>query len=1020
MVHESLRLSMLNQLLSLLKGLGTPVADWWQAEYEAAQQVASVSGQAALQQLALVLILALAKQGSCYQALRLFRALDHVTPSQAYELQPVGGGMTINLTSTQRKTATGLALAEALVARKRIEEADEVISKLVGEPSHGPLYLRYLITALSIKSALGNLTAVEQLGPAYVRVWKPEAEQISGRNSRRRLHQRQPASLTYARARIEALAVSGNLAEAEHVFRSALEGLPKERSPLQRYAVADLYAEMMKAQVAVDSLEVAQVLFDELLATDGPSMADQRHFNFLLQGYATRADLGRCTEVIEEMTRIGLPPDFHVYGNACMAFGNIQEPESILNVIEMVMRRGWEPGRELWNMLLDGYVEVGDWPRASRLLAFLESEDSRREREADGVTKGIVLKALVLSGAPTDEVVESFKAMYNERAGTGPADTRAYTLLLQSVCDSGMMDLAEAIFFSLKEHAPSGVEPNVFMYGIMICAFLRLGKKSLAQFYFEDMRQYGLRPNSIIYAMVTAAYARSSGSALAPDGDGPARDGVELAREMVKKFKEEMAADGLTFDERPPTSPELGISRETDRVPSRRRRVMMYDLPSVRQQASHRLLAPIIQSYVKTARPAKALEVVKELVESFGPARRARASGEMVELDVYTMLLDGYRRAGDPEGASEIWRRIFEEAVASEGSGGRRHTERDRLLGAVAGLAGLKEVPRHPTHRAKNHVLCLPLSIYTDTLASHGFHEEVSEAWEAVQEAGFAFDPANFNHLCIASLKSGKADLAWAIVEHVLLAEDHGSSLGVEGGGGEKSDWPGFLRAGVVRRGLRDGVGGKGEETQRLETEGPIRPPNRTSVRKAQRFDDEPAARNALESLLNSLRSPTGRGEGISWTSSSSSPSLEEKIGNRRSGGGRWSDQVEAMGRARRMLGWKPYGKVLRMLHGSMWRKCSDLIVLERRRERRRDEDEEVKVGLILNDYRKRYPKTMLEVLRFAIDLDRRGIGVGGSGGSGIGGSGSGKMIYDDQWIDWALRDFVVRVIARTTELMGS
>ncbi|EGG07079.1 uncharacterized protein MELLADRAFT_85991 [Melampsora larici-populina 98AG31] len=1065
MVREPVRIFMLNQFLKLLNSLDLPPSDWWESQFLSLSE-AQLNHSFNLQQLerlGLTIITALSKQGSSYQALRLFRTLHLLLPPIPSHPFLSDDGDPSNPTSSICKAATGLILAEALFAKKRIDEADEVIRKLPRNSSHGLIHQRYLLTALSIKSVIGDLEAVDLLGKDYMKVWNAEdLREVNARNQRRRTLQRQPASLTYARARIQALSVNGKLNEAEELFRLTIEQTDKLQSltSFHEYGLADLYAEMMKAHVEVDGLEAAHVLLDELLL-NRPRIVDQRHFNLLLQGYATRTDLSGCIKILEEMIQRKVSADLHLYGNLCLMFSNVHEPASVLRVIEIVMERGWAPSRELWNILLDCYVEGGDWLRASKLLAFVESEDRRRQKEPDAVTKGIVLKALVLSGAPTDEVVETFKAMYNERTGGGLADTRAYTLLLQSVCDSGMMDLAEAIFFSLKEHAPAGVEPNVFMYGIMICAFLRLGKKSLAQFYFQDMRQYGLRPNSIIYSMITAAYARSSGSPTpSPNtplddtsqttptldeepASGLAKDGVSLAREMVEKFKREMAADGLSLETEQDTklgeTQDLGLTRSSPQSHRRRRRLVAYDMPSVRQQASHRLLAPIIQSYVKLARPAKALEVVKELVESLeNETKGSRKKGRgLIELDVYTMLLDGYRRANDPMGVMEIWERIFKEAKATSEDDRLRSILMEKTLklsGLVPSIiqSGKGENPS----QTKSYKLCLPLSIYTDSLSSHGFHQELRSTWESVQEAGFAFDPANFNHLCLASFKSGNPRLAWEIVEYVLLIDEQGEGGGeVEslvkeeekqefGGWSNESSsrdhWPNFLRASVSRRRAMKPLpisssssssssffkGSGIEETGLVradETDGPVRPPNRTSLRKTQRFDDQLATRSSLESLLNSLRS-TSMIENPIQSTSSNEMEYETRIQSNQpimNPKQRWSFQILSIGKARKSLNWKPYEKILRRLHGSMWRECSEEII------KGNQSDENIQE--IVNGYLKKYPKTMKSVLVYA--LGERGIK-----NLMIKSERKNRVDHQDAWLELAIEDLVHRVIGRTKE----
>ncbi|WAR60532.1 hypothetical protein PtB15_9B471 [Puccinia triticina] len=57
----------------------------------------------------------------------------------------------------------------------------------------------------------------------------------------------------------------------------------------------------------------------------------------------------------------------------------------------------------------------------------------------------------------------------------------------------------------------------------------------------------------------------------------------------------------------------------------------------------------------ESARPAKALEMFRELVSSLGAESGIVSSdGKPIDLDIFTMLMDGYCRAQDPVGVMEI------------------------------------------------------------------------------------------------------------------------------------------------------------------------------------------------------------------------------------------------------------------------------------------------------------------------------------------------------------------------------
>ncbi|WAQ83753.1 hypothetical protein PtA15_4A201 [Puccinia triticina] len=178
------------------------------------------------------------------------------------------------------------------------------------------------------------------------------------------------------------------------------------------------------------------------------------------------------------------------------------------------------------------------------------------------------------------------------------------------------------------------------MYGIMISASLRLGKHDLAHGYLREMQSSGIRPNLVIYSMLTTTYAAYASSSTQIQGRAEGEedeeerqeDGVRVAYEMADRFKRKL------------------LGNEVDG---------------------------------ESARPAKALEMFRELVSSLGAESGIVSSdGKPIDLDIFTMLMDGYRRAQDPVGVMEVWREIFR--LATENNQSQDASE--QLIGKVISL----------------------------------------------------------------------------------------------------------------------------------------------------------------------------------------------------------------------------------------------------------------------------------------------------------------------------------------------
>ncbi|KNZ54952.1 hypothetical protein VP01_2809g2 [Puccinia sorghi] len=86
------------------------------------------------------------------------------------------------------------------------------------------------------------------------------------------------------------------------------------------------------------------------------------------------------------------------FGNICLLFSNLGEPKLIREVIQTLAEnrlpsQSLKLNRELWNILLDAYIKLGDWTRSVKLLRYLEI-NNLSQNESNVVTYGRVLKGL--------------------------------------------------------------------------------------------------------------------------------------------------------------------------------------------------------------------------------------------------------------------------------------------------------------------------------------------------------------------------------------------------------------------------------------------------------------------------------------------------------------------------------------------------------------------------------------------------------------------------------------------------
>ncbi|TIC37040.1 hypothetical protein E3Q08_00068 [Wallemia mellicola] len=154
-----------------------------------------------------------------------------------------------------------------------------------------------------------------------------------------------------------------------------------------------------------------------------------------------------------------------------------------------------------------------------------------------------------------------------------------------------------------------------------------------------------------------------------------------------------------------------------------------------KQQTLSNVLKPFIQNYGKRFTPQLAQETFEYMTEV----------GISVNIENLTMLMDGYRRVGNHAVVNDIWANMIR--IASS------------------------------TKLAKNG-LCLPLSIYIDSLTAQGRLDDLHEAFKIVRENGYGFDAHNWNHLAVGLNRLGDYYLAFSVVERILTVCESKSRRG--------------------------------------------------------------------------------------------------------------------------------------------------------------------------------------------------------------------------------------------------
>lgn len=487
----------------------------------------------------------------------------------------------------------------------------------------------------------------------------------------------------------------GKVVELFHEFFPDLENLPRASKPSIVHYTIVVYAHAERADY--DGLN----FWLQAMSKAG-LVPDIYVYSIILKSFAMRGEVESVSAVLDQMRAAKIMPTRVLYTTVISLLAHRRDPVSAEAIYKRALREGISPDRKLVTSLMNAHVEAGSWAGVVRVFDYLKSSRTPRLRLSVEVYNTL-LKAYVLIGAPFHVVSGIFRKL--EALGVQP-DDRMYTLIIQSACDGGYMNIANKIFAEMEAaakewHASDRVD--AFVMTIIMAGHLRLGDKHSAKAVYDDMCDRGIQPTSTTFYHILRAYGNES---------------TEESMQIAEKFLKTVMA---------------GEPSERLWVP-----------PQTRAAALEHVYGPLMLAYAKADKPEEVERIFQSMLDAGGEPSLCSLS----------MLLDAYRRSGDIEAVRALWRQVWQLAL--------RFSKTDSLF------EGEDENACDPMKR-QGSLLCVPLSIYIDALSAAGEHSAIAEMWGKTRSHGFSFDSHNWNHLAVALVRAGEPERAFEIVERVLL-----------------------------------------------------------------------------------------------------------------------------------------------------------------------------------------------------------------------------------------------------------
>ncbi|BGP45061.1 hypothetical protein JCM10450v2_000878 [Rhodotorula kratochvilovae] len=716
------------------------------------------------------------------------RTADHLVNFLAMSGHPVPA-LEVHRTLEGVRTEAGLPLFEGETehAPERVETLTALVlglarDKLFDDAAPLATQLERLAAALQadLDAALAavpldNADAVLPAAQARERVLVAEAYRVLGKLA---AEQGRSAALEHVLGRLARLGIKASTSLEPAARRMRVQLVRRELDAARAvFAAAGvshasdadrarLWAQLVVAHVRVNDVEGAIRTLQELVAAG--LYAPLSAINPILHGFARRGDSKSAFDLFAQLDEGAFPrlkPDATSWNALVLAHATARDPTAAEATIANMKHRGLVPTRHTWTTLMSAYVENGAWAAAFAVYRFLDANPDPALRP-DTHVANVMLKACIITGTPGPTVLELFRSLVAR--GVRP-DMVTYTLVLQSLCAAGLMDVAEDLYQIIdgadRTHggalASRGtVKPDILVFSALIAGYARRGDGPKARACLAEMRARGIEPSSVTVAIIVSARLMAHDTVLSGKYLAHA---LERATAQARLFLDGVAADqakgapGVVKQQRADA-----LERRLERV----RRPAHLDRPLATGNEAIAVFGPILRTLARTGDAAAALKLFEEILDR----REAVGPDGDTPIALYTILMSSFRQKEavlsqlQAEAAARnvhlVWMRLYE-------SVSRRFVRLQPVDGPAHPATGAQP-RRRMVDPAQAALLCLPLTILVEAASRAGMHMLIEPTWRRLAREGFAFDASNWNALALYFVRDMQLERALWITEHVL------------------------------------------------------------------------------------------------------------------------------------------------------------------------------------------------------------------------------------------------------------
>ena len=333
--------------------------------------------------------------------------------------------------------------------------------------------------------------------------------------------------------------------------------------------------------------------------------ADVYIFGAIIYSFALRNDMTSITAVLAQMQAAGLMPNVVIYNTIMSVLARRGDVDGAEAIFKRTIQERIIPDGHMVTTLMNAHIEAGSWEGVIRVFNRFQAAFSDHTLGLGTETYNTLLKAYVKIGAPYRLVLRLFNKL---RSFHIEPDAYTYSILLQSACDSGLINVATNIFRQMDKLPESDKLVTVYCLTIIMAGFIDSRDLPKAKGVLDEMIQRGIEPSSISITTLLKSHGLFSRK------KNP--ESLILAEEFVKSLTPKDAEWNKPCKDR--------------------------------RTALEHVYSPLLSAYCREKR----LEDVERLY------RDILGAGGQPTLGILALLLDSYRRATKPEFVLQLWPQI--------------------------------------------------------------------------------------------------------------------------------------------------------------------------------------------------------------------------------------------------------------------------------------------------------------------------------------------------------------------------